>query len=88
MVDVKNMGILKSQNPNLFEKSKHVIFFFSCETINEYCSLALFDLSRTECFETSHKYFDVTCFFEVLLVSRNSLLWYRKRGFVGMALAV
>lgn len=39
MVDVKNMGILKSQNPSLFEKSKHVFclfVFFLCETINEY----------------------------------------------------
>lgn len=71
----------------LKNQSMWYIFFF-CETINEYCNLALFDLSRTECFETSHKYFDVTCFFEVLLVSWNSLLWYKKRGFVGMALAV
>jgi len=84
MVDIKNMGILKFQIPRLFKKkSKHVIYLFFLWN-NEYYNLALSDLNRTKCFEISRKYFDVTCFFEVLLVSQSSLLWCKKRGFVGL----
>lgn len=84
MVYIKNMGILQFQIPRLFKKkSKHVIYLFFLWN-NEYYNLALSDLNRTKCSEILRKYFDVTCFFEVLLVSQSSLLWCKKRGFVGL----
>lgn len=84
MVDIKNMGILKFQIPRLFKKNQSMWFIYFFLWNNEYYNLALSDLNRTKCFEISRKYFDVTCFFEVLLVSQSSLLWCKKRGFVGL----